>query len=302
MSQFLLIDSDTSAQDAPIVCSLLASPLFQTLGWVVTPSLYSQEQAYAHAVFLKNLVKNPVPLRLGCPRGVMAPFPLVSMRTAYAPIQAPPPEGELDGVPFYVEALLKASAPVTILVLGPLTNLALALVASPRIREKISEVLVLGGSVMAQGDASPSAEERFLVDPHAVSILLSSQIPLVFFPLDLSQGLRADFAWIDAWKKPLGKGWAVSILSGREVLAFRGLTALAYMRKSPLLETLRAAFSTIETREGPLKGKLTVDWWGKLPEKPNVRYGVEASGALRLSKETLETLLGETRPPQEETR
>ncbi|MGL5784167.1 MAG: nucleoside hydrolase [Alphaproteobacteria bacterium] len=300
MPQFLFIDSDTSVQDAPIVHHVLTSSLFHVLGWVVTPSLYSGEQVYAHGAFLKKLAKNPVPLHLGCFRGLMAPFSAFSKPTAYAPIQGKPPEGELDGVPFLVDVLLKARSPVTILALGPLTNLALALVASPRIREKISEVLVVGGAVMAQGNISPSAEERFFADPHAISVLLSSQLPLVFFPLDLSQGHICTSDWMDAWKNHLGHGWGKAVLSGDQTPSFSGLAALAYLTKSPVFENFRAAFSTIETREGPLKGKLTVDWWGKLPEKPNVRYIADALGSARLSKEAFEKLLVATLPHRQE--
>ncbi|MGL4426869.1 MAG: nucleoside hydrolase [Alphaproteobacteria bacterium] len=300
MPQFLLIDSDVSAQDAPVLYSLLTSPLFHVLGWVVTPSLYSRGQSYANGTFIKSIAKNPVPLHLGCPRGMMGPFPAFSKPMAYAPIQENPPEGELDGVPFLIDALLKARSPVTLLVLGPLTNLALALVASPRIREKISEVLVVGGAVMAQGDISPCAEERFWADPHAVSVLLSSQVPLIFFPLDLCQGQAPTAGWIDAWKNHLGQPWATAVLSGSKGPSFQGLTALAHLMKSPLLENFRAAFSTVETREGPLRGKLTVDWWEKLPEKPNVRYVADALGAAKPSKETLERLLVATLPHRQE--
>lgn len=271
-SQFVIIDGDGAPEDLPFLFHLLTAPDIHVLGWVLTPSLYPQHQTYGHGVWLQHLTGNPVPLHLGCARGIMGLFPGVLKRETYAPPQTIPVDDMLDGVAFWVKTLNHAQAPVTVVVAGPLTNLALAVVADPTIRRNIKEVVFVGGAVITPGNASPSAEARCFADPHATSVLLSAQIPMVMFPLDLQQTKEAPpTPLIEAWKRTLGQGWAKT-LSGKENAVLNSLSAWAYLSKSKHLPPLCQSFTCVETRAGALRGKITVDWFGKLSDPPNVRF------------------------------
>jgi inosine-uridine nucleoside N-ribohydrolase len=75
---------------------------------------------------------------------------------------------------------------ITILALGPLTNIALALRLQPDIETKIKQIVLMGGNVRSNGNASPSAEFNFWFDAEAARLVLRSRIPKkILFDLDV---------------------------------------------------------------------------------------------------------------------
>ncbi|CAL8109771.1 unnamed protein product [Orchesella dallaii] len=126
---------------------------------------------------------------------IMAPF---------SHIQQPPYNGEdgfgdadLPEIPERVEAEHSVLAIIrlaeqykgklTIIALGPLTNLAMAVKIKPEIKGFIKEVFILGGNMDGLGNATPSAEFNFLVDPEAAAIALDSYppCPLIILPWEI---------------------------------------------------------------------------------------------------------------------
>ncbi len=96
-----------------------------------------------------------------------------------------------DAVGLLVRVVHDAPRPVTVLTLGPLTNVALALEADPSIAREIDHVVVMGGAFSVPGnvhlDAHPSAsiaEWNVYVDPVAAERVLDSAVPVTFVPLD----------------------------------------------------------------------------------------------------------------------
>jgi inosine-uridine nucleoside N-ribohydrolase len=103
--------------------------------------------------------------------------------------EAPAASG--DAVGLLVRVVHDAPRPVTVLTLGPLTNLAPALDADPSIAREIDHVVVMGGAFSVPGnvqlDAHPSAsiaEWNVYVDPVAAERVLDSAVPVTFVPLD----------------------------------------------------------------------------------------------------------------------
>ncbi len=79
---------------------------------------------------------------------------------------------------------LEKKEKVTIVGIGPLTNLALLIKTFPKIKEKIQEIIFMGGSLGA-GNITPLAEFNFFVDPEAAKIIFQAGIPLVMAGLDV---------------------------------------------------------------------------------------------------------------------
>jgi purine nucleosidase len=75
---------------------------------------------------------------------------------------------------------------ITIVALGPLTNIATVLRADPEIAEMIRGIAIMGGS-LSGGNVSPSAEFNFYVDPEAARIVFDSHIPLTMVGLDVTR-------------------------------------------------------------------------------------------------------------------
>src|SRR5450755_2361640 len=91
-----------------------------------------------------------------------------------------------DAVQFLISEIERHPGEVTILAIGPMTNIALALRLHPEIETKIKRIVFMGGNVQVAGNASASAEFNFWFDPEAARIVLRSRIPQkVMFGLDI---------------------------------------------------------------------------------------------------------------------
>jgi inosine-uridine nucleoside N-ribohydrolase len=92
-----------------------------------------------------------------------------------------------DGaVEFLISEIERRPGELTVLALGPMTNLALAIRLRPGLDAKIKQIVFMGGNVHVGGNASASAEFNFFFDPEAARIVLRSRIPKkVMFPLDI---------------------------------------------------------------------------------------------------------------------
>ncbi len=92
-------------------------------------------------------------------------------------------EQDVPAAVFYVDYLRKVTEPITIVAVGPLTNLAVAFMLDPRIIEKIDEIVVMGGGYNIT-NISPAAEFNIWFDPEAAQRVIQSGAKVVFVPLD----------------------------------------------------------------------------------------------------------------------
>ena len=86
-----------------------------------------------------------------------------------------------------VHQIESSTKPVTIIALGPLTNMALALEASPRAMATVERCIVMGGAISVPGNITPAAEFNLFVDPHAASRVFQSGLPLTLVGLDVTR-------------------------------------------------------------------------------------------------------------------
>ena len=190
----IIIDADPGNDDAVALLLALASPELATLGITTVagnvPLALTTRNARAIvelagrpdvAVYSgadKPLVRAPVSAEhvhgqngLG---GVMLP----------EPAQAEPDERAVD---FIIRTLNEQPAgSVTFCALGPLTNLALALMQAPKTATRLREVVLMGGSGFVGGNVTPCAEFNVYADPHAAQVVFRSGAPIVMLPLDVT--------------------------------------------------------------------------------------------------------------------
>jgi pyrimidine-specific ribonucleoside hydrolase len=113
-----------------------------------------------------------------------------------APEVEPPTEG--DAVEMLITLIKDSSEPVTLLTLGPLTNLAEAVQADPAIHENIQQIYMMGGALEVLGNVSFSgidnqvAEWNIFIDPLALQQVLASGAPVTFVPLDATNQAPVD--------------------------------------------------------------------------------------------------------------
>lgn len=91
-----------------------------------------------------------------------------------------------------IRDLRKAGEEVVLVALGPLTNIALAIVTDPQTMSKLDRMIIMGGSLMSEirGVQTSRIEFNFGTDPEAARIVLDSDIPIVLVPLDVTTKVR----------------------------------------------------------------------------------------------------------------
>ena len=89
-----------------------------------------------------------------------------------------------------------ADEPLTLMCLGPLTNLARLLEESPETGRRFERVIAMGGAVDEPGNVGPKAEFNIAHDPEAASAVFAAGLPLTLIPLDATRQLRADANYI----------------------------------------------------------------------------------------------------------
>jgi len=91
---------------------------------------------------------------------------------------------------------------LTLIAIGPLTNLALALKKDPPGLKKLQELIIMGGAVRIRGNITPYAEFNFFVDPLAAQMVLASGLPITLVPLDVTHRVFLSSQLIEKRIKP----------------------------------------------------------------------------------------------------
>lgn len=103
----------------------------------------------------------------------------------YPPPSHPPQSGE--AVAAIIELSHRYGQELTIVAIGPLTNLALALQRDPEALAGVREIIVMGGAIATYGNTTRVAEFNFYVDPEAAAQVFAAQLPLTLMPLDVTE-------------------------------------------------------------------------------------------------------------------
>jgi purine nucleosidase len=152
------------------------------------------------AAVLRAAGREDVPIAIGMDARMNGELPQL-LRDAYAGDRGRPgrielpelidPRTDLNAVDFLIETVLANPGEVTIVAIGPQTNLALALLKQPRLREEIGAIVFMGGALgldprYGRGNITPVAECNIWFDPQAADIVFRSGIDLTMVSLDVT--------------------------------------------------------------------------------------------------------------------
>lgn len=206
LKELVLIDHDGAVDDFLAVMLLMTMEHIDPIGIIVTPAdCYIQPAVSATRKILDLMGKSHIPVAQSTMRGVNAfpnlyrrdsfvidNFPILNQRDSYVtPLVAEP------GQDFMVQALRQAAAPVTLLMTGPLTNLAYALDKAPDIEAKIQRLIWMGGALNVPGNVERnwepgqdgSAEWNAYWDPFAIARVWQSSIDIIVCSLDITNNV-----------------------------------------------------------------------------------------------------------------
>ncbi len=289
MGHPILIDTDPGQDDALAILLALAAPeKLDVRGIVAVAGNVPLPLTQKNARRLVDLAgRDDVPVYAGCSRPMVRDLITaenVHGRTGVDGYDWPKTKTPLQdqhGVDFIIDTLMAADeGEITLCTLGPLTNIAMALVKAPQCARGIGEIVMMGGGFFEGGNTTPAAEFNILVDPHAAHVVFNSALPLTLMPLDVTHKALATAYRIGdmaALGNETGRACA-GMLSyfnrhdvekyGSEGAPLHDPCVIAYLLKPELFDGKKVPVQ-IEISSGLTLGMTVMDWWGTTAEDPN---------------------------------
>jgi pyrimidine-specific ribonucleoside hydrolase len=190
----LVIDTDPGIDDTLAILLALASPEVDLRLVTTVHGNVDLAQTTENALRVLHLAgRSDVPVAAGARGPLVHPLAQraghVHGAAGLGGVELPPSPARLDPRPAVValaELLASSERPVTVVAIGPLTNVALLLAVYPEAAERIGRLVVMGGSAGAGGNVTAAAEFNAWADPEAAQAVFSSTVPTVMVGLDVT--------------------------------------------------------------------------------------------------------------------
>jgi purine nucleosidase len=189
----IIIDTDPGIDDSLAILLALASPELSLEGLSIVHGNCSLEQAVKNGLAVLELANaGHIPLAKGCELPLVQPSLLApethgNTGLGYAKLPEPRIKPIVQhGCDFLIEKILASPGEITLVAIGPLTNVALAIRKEPQVAKAIKELIIMGGAIRHEGNTTALAEFNTYVDPHAAHIVFHAGIPTTLVPLDVT--------------------------------------------------------------------------------------------------------------------
>ena len=189
----IIIDTDPGTDDAIALIAALNSPELDVLALTTVTGNASLEDATRNALGLLACLSRPdIPVYVGADTPLVGKFVFAENYHGPGGMTTPLPEPESVPSPVPAERYMRDAArdsdgDLTIVALGPLTNVALAIQNEPDIMNRVKEIFVMGGAVEVGGNVTPYAEFNIYDDPRAANVVFDSGIPITLVGLDVCE-------------------------------------------------------------------------------------------------------------------
>ncbi|MBY8976469.1 nucleoside hydrolase [Rhodobacteraceae bacterium NNCM2] len=212
----IIIDTDPGIDDAMAILYALNDPALDLLGLTTVFGNVPVATATRNAIALLHHVGRSLPVAEGAARPLELPpqphpdFVHGADGFGGAALHDPGHDPHHhDAADFIIQQVRAHPGEVTLIPIGPLTNIAEALTRDPGIAPLVAEVLIMGGAVRRRGNVSPHAEANIWQDPHAAELVLAADWPLRLVGLDVTEEVRCTHAhFIDlAERRPRAGGF-----------------------------------------------------------------------------------------------
>ncbi|MXP63370.1 nucleoside hydrolase [Roseomonas sp. M0104] len=292
MARKIIIDTDPGKDDAVAILLALGSPgELDVLSLVAVAGNVPLARTEGNARRLLELGGRPdIPVYSGCARPLVRPVVTaehVHGETGLVGLVLPEPRAAaqaLHGVDHLIEALRDAApGEVTLCLLGPATNLAMALVKAPEIVRGIAEVVWMAGARSEGGNVTPASEYNVHADPEAAAVLLESGLKLTLLPLDLTHQLRMTAGRLERLRR-IGTAAARAVATlfsaadgmpaferEEEGAPLHDPCVIAFLLR-PTLFAGRFVNVVVETASPLTAGMTVVDWFGTTDRPANANW------------------------------
>ena len=311
MARKIIIDTDPGQDDAVAILLALASPEVDVLGLTAVAGNVPLALTELNARKICELAdRADLPVFAGCDAPLsrkLVTAEHVHGKTGLDGIELPVPTMPLQarhGVDFIIDTLrAEPAGTVTLVPIGPLTNIAAAFHRAPDIIEKVQEIVLMGGAYFEVGNITPAAEFNIYVDPEAAAEVFASGVPLVMMSLDVTHEAMTSADWVQAMRAlPNRSGPAVASWTDfferfdKEKYGSKGAPlhdpcTIAWLIRPDLFEGRRINVE-IETKGEFTTGMTVADYWGVTGRPANALFlrHVDRDGLFALLAERITRL------------
>lgn len=294
MKQVLLIDTDPGVDDA--LALLMAYAQADVAALTIAAGNVGLGHTVVNALRLTELVAIDTPVFAGCAEPLVLPAAdaaFVHGADGFGDAGLPLPKraAEAEHAALALIRLTRENpGALTLVALGPLTNLALALRLDPTLPQRVARLVIMGGAVTGRGNTSVPAEFNIGFDPEAAHIVFSSwpQFELVDWEATMRHGIPLDRfeAWLAAGDARARLYDAISQKirvfmreRGRPGIVLADALAMAVVLEPDCVRRAEHRHVAIELGGSLTRGATVVDWDGRSGQPPNARIVLEVDQA-----------------------
>ncbi len=193
MAQPILIDTDTASDDAVALVMALRSENARVIAISTVAGNVGVRQATRNALYTAELCGADIPVYQGSGKPLARSLVTADWfhgKDGLGDHGYPPPQrcAEKQHAVEAVIALARSNPGLTLVTLGPLTNIALALAQAPDFVDNVGRCVVMGGAPCCEGNVTPAAEYNMWVDPEAARMVFRSGLPIEMVGWQLCRG------------------------------------------------------------------------------------------------------------------
>ncbi len=309
-AQAIIIDCDPGVDDAIALLLAFASPqALEILAVTTVAGNVDAQQTARNARLIRQIAgAEGVPVHAGATRPLVR-APIVASHfhgtsgLGWLEVSEPSAPAAAGHSADAIIAAVMSRPPktVSIAVMGPMTNLALAMTLEPKLAARLEQVVIMGGARIEGGNITASAEYNVFADPHAASMVYGSGAPCIAIGLDATHQVRTTpqrLAAIKALARPSAKAVATllefsidvqrRLVPGAPPPPLHDPCTIAYLIAPQLFETVSADLQ-VETESPLTLGHTAVEFRLPDPAAATVRWAVkaDANGVFGLLQEAL---------------
>lgn len=283
-----LIDTDTASDDAVAIVMALRHPDVQVEALTLVAGNVGLDQAVQNALYVVELCGEKTPVYVGAAKPLMRTLEMATevhgedgMGDCGMPLHGRTP-ADGRGADIIVDTILASPGEITVVALGPLTNLATAYLRAPEIVEAVERVVVMGGTGLnGPGNVTAMAEFNFWADAEAAAIVTGSGMPLEYVGWDIS--IASAVVTQDRFheREAIGTPMAVFARDVSQVVRHFAMSiglegddlpdpiAMAHAL-DPSVATIASTPVEVMTGDGPQRGAMSVDQIGVTGRPGNI--------------------------------
>lgn len=286
----IILDCDPGHDDAIAIMLAARHPAIDLLGITIVAGNQTLNKTLVNGLNVCQKLDINVPIHAGMPKPIMREQIVADNIHGESGLDGPKfaplvrKAESKHAIQYIIDTLMNSDGDITLVPVGPLTNIAVAMRMQPAILLKIREIVLMGGAY-GTGNFTPSAEFNIYADPEAARVVFTSGVPLVMMGLDLTNQTTCTADVISRMKKvggPAGELFSdimsFTLKTQYENYGLAGgpvhdATCIGYLI-NPDAFKMQDMYVEIDVNNGPCYGRTVCDELGVTGKQSNTKVGM----------------------------